>query len=178
MEPLSQALIQLAGDRATVLTLRLTRLARQKFACESAENLVKATRESVGYISSRCMELLNTPDDPTIDTTRTHETEGRLLNTFLEFLENQLLPLLEQSNISYTPPEFVAPIIRLAHEIYPDSEVLIVALRENNYRFASIGSILFNAFEQVGCNSFLSDNEVSENLRLLQFCERRAGAHG
>lgn len=167
MNPLPAALIQLAEDRATVLGDVLNKLARQKLASNAAEILVKATRDTVVRIRARCKEILRT--------TESHESllierEGRVLNTFLEFLENQLIPLLERSNITFTSPEFVAPIVRIAKQLHSGSDVLVVAVRENNYKFAIIGKALHRNFETVNCKTILIERGISENLRLLQFC--------
>ena len=153
MNPLPRALVQLADDRATVLGEVLSRLTRQKLASRSAENLATATREAVEHLRARCRDLLSS-SDASGSTLLAMETEGRLLNTFLEFLENQLVPLLERCNIVHTPPEFVAPIVRVAHELYPDSDVLVVSVRESNYRFALIGKQLYDNFGQVACSDF------------------------
>ena len=169
MNPLPKVLIQLADDRAAVLSEILIRLTRQTFACKSDENLVIATRETVVHLRTRCSDLLSVLD--TSDSILpTMETEGRLLNTFLEFLENQLVPLLERCNIVDTPPEFVAPIVRVAHVLYPESDVLVVSVRESNYKFAPIGKLLYVNFGQVDCNGILTSCGVPENLHLLQHC--------
>ncbi len=169
MNPLPKALVQLAADRAVVLGEILTRLTRQKLASKSAENLVRATRETVERLHTRCRDLLSTPD-ASVSAQPAMETEGRLLNTFLEFLENHLVPLLERCNIIHTPPEIVAPIIRVAHKLYPDSDILVVSVRESNYRFALIGKLLYDNFRQIACNDLLASHSVTESLRLLQFC--------
>ncbi len=170
MNPLPKALVQLADDRATVLGEVLSRLTRQRLASRSAENLVRATREAVEHLRARCRDLLSSLEDASGSTLLAMEVEGRLLNTFLEFLENHLVPLLERCNIVHTPPEFVAPIVRVAHELYPDSDVLVVSMRESNYRFALIGKTLYDNFGQVACSDLLTNHGVSESLRLLQFC--------
>ncbi|MDO8634809.1 MAG: dCTP deaminase [Dehalococcoidia bacterium] len=173
MNPIPKSLFEIALDRAITLRLALNTLSTLQPPNEIANRLIKATLEALYNLSTKCQQLKSDCDKVTPSNTFRYielEKEGRLYNTFLEFLETQLYPLLQRAFSTDTPSEVVLPIRQLTSRLFPDSDVLMISTPEMKYKFGQIGPLLRENFDILGYADILDSNKIPRSLWLLQVC--------
>lgn len=174
VSPLPEVLLRLVIDRSIAVQRYLEEFTESKLGSNVALGLVNSARESAFKLEDFATSLLNRKEALTGNQlhlwNREAENTGKLYNDFLGFLESQLIPLFHQLELSATPPEVVSSIRRLSRRLLPDSEILVVSIRELNYKFGNIGPALYDVFLSVDCADLLGSNNIPGTLWLMQLC--------
>lgn len=172
LNPLPEVLLELVADRSRALHHAAARLSLAQFDSPLARGLSEAAGTAATRFDIGCRALLRSrPESGTAARPgwdlRAEQT-GRLYNTFLGFLESELLPLLGQLRASGMPARVALPIRRLFQGFFPESEILVTTTNENNYRFGNIGPTIASVFQNAGCADLLAEHGLPNDIWLMQ----------
>lgn len=92
------------------------------------------------------------------------EKEVQLLLTFLNGTSTSILPMLRASRSLEAPTEIVLPFQRIVSALFPQAEIIVGIMPEQNYYFREIGGTIRNWLSNFGLDSLATTHSLPSVL--------------
>jgi len=139
------------------------------YPSEASITLINCLSQGIERLGSRIDELSRAAETDSVPIEEI-KIEAATIQTFIEFLNGELCPIVRNSSIPQIPSEIVRPAERIASSLFPNCQIIINAVYEQNYYFTNLGERIDRMFQMIDCSDILETNHFKKDLFFLRLC--------
>lgn len=145
------------------------RLLNQEFPSKAPRILSLCLLKASDRLIDRISNLISESKE---DNANSEEILGKASNIFdfVDFSTTHLCPILRSSLSNNVPSELVHPLERIAWSLFPECQIIIGVVPEQNYYFTNISKKISELFDNLEIEDILTEEGHPEELFHLQLC--------